>query len=51
MGLVWFHEKRPGTHYAKIVFLHLVGAAGHVVHYGASTVQNVDVLFFMYGWN
>jgi hypothetical protein len=36
-----------GTHYAKLVFLHLVGSAGHVMHSGASRVRKVDVVFFM----
>jgi hypothetical protein len=33
-GWEWygFHKKRAGTHCAEIVFLHLVGSAGHVVH-------------------
>jgi hypothetical protein len=38
--LVWarydFNKKRAGAHFVEIVFLHLVRAAGHVVHYGAS---------------
>jgi hypothetical protein len=31
-----FDKKLVGTHYAKIVFLHPVGSAGHVLHSGAS---------------
>jgi hypothetical protein len=39
-----------GLHHAELVFLHPVGSAGHVVHLGASEVQNVNALFFMVGW-
>jgi hypothetical protein len=44
-----FHNKRTGTRYAELVFLHPVGYAGHVVHSGASEERNVDALFFMLG--
>jgi hypothetical protein len=32
--------------YAKLLFLQLVGAVGHVVHFGVSVAQNIDALFF-----
>jgi hypothetical protein len=31
-----FHKKCTVTRYADLVFLHLVGSAGHVVHFGVS---------------
>jgi hypothetical protein len=46
-----FHKKRIGTHYAELVFLHLVGSADHVVCSGASDPRNVDAQFFMLGWD
>jgi hypothetical protein len=49
LGWDWygFHKKCAGTHYAELVFLHLVGSVGHIVYFGASGVQNIDTLFFM----
>jgi hypothetical protein len=31
-----YDKKRAGTHYAEMVFLHLVGCASHIMHSGAS---------------
>jgi hypothetical protein len=36
VGQYGFHKTCTGTRYAKLVFLHSVGFAGHVVHSGAS---------------
>jgi hypothetical protein len=41
---------RVRTHYTKLVFLHLAGYAGHVLHFGALEAQNIVELFFMLGW-
>jgi hypothetical protein len=42
-----FDINRARTHYDELVLLYPVGYAGHVVHSGASMVQNVDALFFV----
>jgi hypothetical protein len=36
-----FDKKWTGTCYAKLVFLHLLGYAGHVVHSSVYGVRNV----------
>jgi hypothetical protein len=40
-----FEKKCTKTRYADLVFLHLVGSAGHVMHSGASGERNIDILF------
>jgi hypothetical protein len=45
-----FHKKPVRTRYAQLVFLHLVGSAGHVVHSSGSGAQTFDAPFFILGW-
>jgi hypothetical protein len=42
-------KKCDGIRCVKLMFLHLVGSAGHVVQSGASRVLNIDALFLMLG--
>jgi hypothetical protein len=47
LGWDWyrFHKMCVGICYIELVFFHLVGSTGHVVHFDAFETQNVDVLF------
>jgi hypothetical protein len=51
VGPVQIPQKRAGICDAKFVFFHLVGYAGHVVHFGVSGPRNVDALLFMLAWD
>jgi hypothetical protein len=45
VGRYRFYKMSVGTRYAEHVFLHPVGYAGHVVHFGASGELNGHALF------
>jgi hypothetical protein len=36
-------------HYAELLFFHLLGSVGHVVHSATSRARNADALFSMLG--
>jgi hypothetical protein len=46
-----FQKKGTWTHYAELVFLHLVGSVALVLHSATFGAQNVDAQFFMHGWD
>jgi hypothetical protein len=48
---MYSRKKRIKTSDTELVFLHLLGYAGHVVHCCKSGVQNVDALFFLLRWD
>jgi hypothetical protein len=52
IGWAWcgFHKKRDETLYSGLVFFHLVGSAGHVVHFGGSGPRIIDAVLFMLSW-
>jgi hypothetical protein len=45
-----FHKKGTGTRYSKLVFLHWIGSAFHVVNFGASGARSINALFFKLRW-
>jgi hypothetical protein len=51
VGPLWIPQKCFGTTYHKLVFLHPLVSAGHVVHSGTSATQNINAQCFMLGWD
>jgi hypothetical protein len=47
VSLLHIPKKQAGTHYAELVFLHLVQSMGYVVCLGASEARNIDTIIFM----
>jgi hypothetical protein len=45
-----FHKKHTRTRYVELMFLHPVGSAGHLVHFGACGPRKVDAIVFIVGW-
>jgi hypothetical protein len=45
------HKRRAGTRYAKHLFLHPVGSAGHVVFSSAYGTRSIDKLVIMLSWD
>jgi hypothetical protein len=45
-----FDNKCIRANCAKLLFLHPVGSAGHVVRFGASGERIIDTIFFKVSW-
>jgi hypothetical protein len=50
VGPIQLPQKARRDTLRRTSVLHPVGSAGHIVHSSASRVQNINVLFFMLGW-
>jgi hypothetical protein len=46
-----FDNKCAKKCYTELVFLHLMVSVGHITHFRASRVQNIEALFFMLRWD
>jgi hypothetical protein len=46
-----FHKKHTRIRYAELMFLHLVGLVGHIVHFSASGVRIINAVLFMHGYD